>query len=477
MCGLYQPIPIQLIMERKESPWWQTLREALSGGHADYTTGNLDRALLLLAIPMILETAMESLFAIVDIFFVSKLGEDAMATVALTESLVVLVIAVALGLSFSTTAFVARRIGEKNPEEAARGAAQSIFIGLVSSACIGLIGFVWAPELLTLMGATPGILQNVSFARIVLGGCGTLMMIFLLNAVFRGAGDAVIAMRVLWLANAINIVLNPCLIFGLGPFPEMGITGSAVGTVIGRGTGVLYQLWLLRHGAGRIHIHAADWLPNPTLLRHILRPAINGMLQILVATASWTALVRIAATFGPTVLAGYTVGIRVIMFSILPSWGLSNAAATLVGQNLGAGEPARAEAAVWRAGYFNALFLGTLSLFFLFFPERILSVFTASPEVLAAGALCLRYIASTYVFYAYGMMMLQAFNGAGDTATPTRINLIAYWLVQIPLAWFLAHTLHYGPRGMYGAVALADLAIAGLGILYFRQGRWKQAAI
>ena len=460
-----------------ENRWWRTFRDSLRGGTVDYTAGNLDRALLLLAIPMILETAMESLFAVVDIFFVSKLGVDAMATVALTESIVVLVIAVALGLSFSTTAFVARRIGEKNPEEAARGAAQSVLIGAASSALIGLIGFVFAPELLGLMGATPGILRNVTFARIVLGGCGTLMMLFLLNAIFRGAGDAVIAMRVLWFANIINIVLNPCLIFGLGPFPEMGIAGSAVGTVIGRGSGVLYQFWLLHSGAGRIHIRAADWKPNPELLRHILRPALNGMLQLFIAMASWTALVRIAATFGPTVLAGYTIGIRVIMFSIMPSWGLSNAAATLVGQNLGAGKPERAEAAVWRAGFYNCIFLTALSLAFMLAPEGILRVFTDSQPVLDAGALCLRYISSCYVLYAYGMMMLQAFNGAGDTATPTKINLIGYWAVQLPLAWALAWPLGFGPRGMYGAVAVAEVVVSVLAIVYFRQGRWKQAVI
>lgn len=464
-------------MDSIGSRWWRALREALHGGERDYTEGSLDRALVLLAIPMILETAMESLFAVVDIFFVSKLGEDAIATVALTESLVVLVIAVALGLTFSTTAFVARRIGEKRPEEAAKGAAQSVLFGLAASATIGLIGFVFAPELLRLMGATEGILRNIVFARIVLGGCGTLMMIFLLNGIFRGAGDAVVAMRVLWFANAINIVLNPCLIFGLGPFPELGIAGSAVGTVIGRGSGVLYQFWLLRHGAGRVKIRTEDWRPNWELLRHILGPALHGMFQISIATASWTGLVRIAATFGPTVLAGSSIGIRVIMFTIMPSWGLSNAAATLVGQSLGAKKPERAEAAVWRAAHFNAVYLGALSVLFLAFPEHILSVFSASPEVLASGALCLRYISSCYVFYAYGMMMLQAFNGAGDTATPTRVNLVAYWVVQIPLAWAMGHSLGWGPPGMYGAVALAELAMCAISVAYFRQGRWKRAEI
>jgi putative MATE family efflux protein len=405
------------------------------------------------------------------------LGEDAMATVALTESLVVLVIAVALGLSFSTTAFVARRIGEKNPREAARGAAQSVLIGLVSSALIGLIGFVFAPELLALMGATPGVLRNVGFARIVLGGCGTLMMLFLLNAIFRGAGDAVIAMRVLWFANIVNIVLNPCLIFGLGPFPELGIAGSAVGTVIGRGSGVLYQLWLLRSGAGRIHIEPRDWAPNLTLMRHILKPAVNGMFQILVATASWTALIRIAATFGSTVLAGYTVAIRVVMFSIMPAWGLSNAAATLVGQSLGAKDPARAEAAVWKAGHYNAIFLGALSLVFMILPEQILRIFTQDAAVLAPGVSCLRFISACYVFYAYGMMMLQAFNGAGDTGTPTRINVVAYWVVQIPLAWLLAHTLQLGPNGLFGAVSVAEVVLSAMAIALFREGKWKQAAI
>jgi len=460
-----------------EAGIWQSIREALKGGRRDYTEGNLNRAIVLLAIPMVLETLMESLFAIVDIFFVSKLGKDAMATVALSESMVVLVIAVALGLTFSTTAFVARRIGEKKPEEASHGAAQSILFGLVASVVIGSIGCFFAPELLTLMGATPEILNNIAFPRVLLGGIGTLIMIFLLNAIFRGAGDAAIAMRVLWFANAINIVLNPCLIFGLGPFPEMGIAGSAIGTTIGRGSGVLYQLWLLRSGAGQIHIRAEHLKPDLPLLKHILRPALNGMFQIFVGTAAWTALIRTASTFGVTVLAGYTVAIRVIMFSIMPAWGLANAAATLVGQSLGAKKPERAEAAVWKAGHFNAVFLGSLSLVYMLFAESIIRIFTQEAAVIEAGATCLRFFSSCYILYAYGMVLLQAFNGAGDTWTPTRINIVASWLVQLPLAWFLSHTMGFGPQGMYSAVPAGQLVFVSLAVYFFRSGKWKQTKI
>ncbi|MBM3786910.1 MAG: MATE family efflux transporter, partial [Acidobacteria bacterium] len=424
-----------------------------------------------------LETAMESLFAIVDIFFVSKLGRDAMAVVALTESMVVLVIAVALGLGFATTAFVARRIGEKKPEEASHGAAQSILFGFCASVLIGGIGAVLAPDLLRLMGADEAVLKHIAFAHVLLGGVGTLMMIFLLNAVFRGAGDAAIAMRVLWFANAINIVLNPCLIFGLGPFPELGVAGSALGTTIGRGSGVLYQLWLLRSGAGRIHIRPEHWRLDVPLMKHILRPALNGMFQIFVGTAAWTMLIRTAATFGSTVLAGYTLGIRVIMFSIMPAWGLANAAATLVGQSLGARKPERAEAAVWKAGHFNAVFLGTLSLVYMLLAESIIGLFTSDAAIVEAGSTCLRYVSACYILYAYGMVLLQAFNGAGDTWTPTRINIVASWLVQLPLAWFLGRHLGLGPKGMYGAVSAGQIVFVSLAAFFFRKGNWKRTAI
>jgi putative MATE family efflux protein len=459
------------------SSLFESVREALNGEDRDYTEGSLSRAIGLLAIPMILETAMESLFAVVDIFFVARLGDDAVATVGLTESLLTFVFAIAMGLSFATTAFVARRIGEKDPAAAARGAVQSILIGLVASVIIGAIGVVYAPELLALMGASTAVQQNSAYTRVAIGGSASVMLLFLLNAIFRGAGDAVIAMKVLWFGNIINMILNPCLIFGLGPFPEMGVMGSAVGTLVGRSCAVGYQCWELFRGSGRIHLTWAAMRFDRELMGHILKPATSGMFQIFVATASWTALVRIASTFGSEVLAGYTIAIRVVIFSILPSWGLCNAAATLVGQNLGAKKPERAEAAVWQAGRYNMWFLGSLSVVFLIFAESILGIFTSEAAVIGVGADCLRFVCAAYVFLAYGMMMEQAFNGAGDTYTPTMINLGCYWALQIPLAWTLAVTLGYGPRGVFSAITVAETSLAIVAVLLFRRGRWKTQQI
>ncbi len=455
----------------------QALRESFNGEEKDFTEGSLRRAIALLAVPMILETAMESLFAVVDIFFIAQLGDDAVATVGLTESLLTFVFAIAMGLSFATTAYVARRIGEKEPEAAAHGAMQSIYIGIAASIIIGMAGVVYAPQLLGLMGATEAMQKNSGYTRVALGGSASVMLLFLLNAIFRGAGDAVIAMKVLWFGNLINIVLNPCLIFGWGPFPEMGIAGSAVGTVIGRSSAVAYQVWQLFRGPGRIRLTPAALRFDQTLMGHILKPAFSGMFQIFVATASWTALVRIASTFGAEVLAGYTIAIRIVIFSILPSWGLCNAAATLVGQNLGAGKPDRAEASVWAAARYNLYFLGGLSLFFLAFAESILGIFTQEPNVIVIGAECLRFVSAAYVFLSYGMMMEQAFNGAGDTYTPTLINLGCYWVLQIPLAWTLAIGLGYGPRGVFSAITIAETAVAIVAILVFRRGAWKRQQI
>lgn len=455
----------------------QALRESFNGEEKDFTEGSLRRAIALLAIPIILETAMESLFTVVDIFFIAQLGDDAVATVGLTESLLTFVFAIAMGLSFATTAYVARRIGEKDPAAAAHGAMQAIYVGLFAATVIGVTGVLFTPQLLTLMGASPAMLQNSGYTRVALGGSAAVLLLFLLNAIFRGAGDAVIAMKVLWFGNLINIALNPCLIFGWGPFPEMGITGAAVGTVVGRSCGVGYQVWQLFRGPGRIRLTPAALRFDRALMGHILKPATSGMFQIFVATASWTALIRIASTFGAEVLAGYTIAIRIVIFSILPSWGLCNAAATLVGQNLGAGKPERAEASVWAAARYNFYFLGSLSLCFLLFAEPILGIFTQEPNVVAIGAECLRFVCAAYVFLAYGMMMEQAFNGAGDTYTPTLINLACYWVLQIPLAWTLAIGLGYGPRGVFSAVTAAETAVAIVAVLVFRRGAWKQQKI
>lgn len=457
---------------------WRTVRDAVRGVEFDYTAINLNRSILLLAIPMVLEMAMESLFAVVDVFFVSRLGADAVATVGITESLITLVFAVALGLSMATTAMVARRIGEGHREEACTAAMQAIWIGVVFSVLILMAGLLWAPGLLSLMGANPEVVAGgASYARVLLSGSGTVLMLFLINAIFRGAGNAAIAMRVLWIANGVNLVLDPCLIFGLGPFPEMGVTGAAVATTIGRSVGVAVQLWALFFGGSRIALSSRHLGLRPEIILRLLRVASTGTLQYLVATASWVAMVRIIALFGSPALAGYTIAIRVIVFTILPSWGLSNAAATLVGQNLGAGKPERAEKSVWLSGLYNMLFLGLVSLLFIFAPAPVVGLFTSDPEVLRVGASCLRIIAYGYIAYAYGMVMVQAFNGAGDTITPTVINLGCYWAFQIPAAWWLAVHWNLEDHGVFWAILAAETVMAGVAIILFRRGRWKLQTI
>lgn len=454
--------------------FWSAVRESLRGSQQDYTTGSLSRGITLLAIPMILEMAMESLFGIVDIFFVSSLGTRSVAVVSLTESLLGIVFGIAMGLSMAATATVSRRIGEKDPEAAASAAFQGIVLGLVVSAAVGVIGFYFAADLLRLMGAEQAVIDHgQGFTRLILGGVVTVFMLFLNNAIFRGAGDAALAMRALWLANGVNIVLNPCLIRGIGPFPELGLLGSAVGTTIGRCTGVVFQFYLLFRGKSRVKPTAKHIrLDFPVMLR-MLRISLTGMLQFLIATASWMGLVRIIANFGSAALAGYTIAIRVVIFTILPSWGLGNAATTLVGQNLGAKRPDRAERSVWLAGFYNMIFLGVLGLVFIFFPEPIVGIFSRDPGVLPVAADCLRYISYGYMFYAYGMVIVQAFNGAGDTNTPTLINFFCYWLFQIPVAWYLAMHTRLGTKGVFLAITMAESLIAVVGVLAFRRGRWK----
>ncbi|MBL8227167.1 MAG: MATE family efflux transporter [Bryobacterales bacterium] len=457
---------------------WASIKEAISGSHQDYTEGNLDRAVILLAIPMVLEMVMESLLAVVDAFFVSGLGTDAVAAVALTESLLVILYAIAIGLSMSTTAMVARRIGEKDREGAAIAAAQSILLGTLLSVAVAVIGVAFAPQLLRLMGGDEAVIrQGQTFTRTILGANITIFLLFLNNAIFRGAGDAAIAMRALWIANGVNIVLNPCLIRGLGPFPELGLLGSAVATTIGRGTGVVFQLWVLMSGSGRLSVGLKQFQLHLDVMLRLLRVSLMGILQFLISTSSWMGLVRIIATFGSSALAGYLFAIRVIVFAILPSWGLCNAAATLVGQNLGAGKPDRAEKSVWRAGLYNMAFLGLVSVIFIIFAEPIILIFTNEPAVIRHGVNCLRYVSYGYVFYAWGMVTVQAFNGAGDTLTPTWINLACLWMFQIPMAWVLAKPMGLGPTGVFLGMTIAESVLAVVGIFAFRAGRWKKQQI
>ncbi|MBS1827002.1 MAG: MATE family efflux transporter [Acidobacteria bacterium] len=454
--------------------FWASVRESLRGSHHDYTEGKLDRAILLLAVPMILEMAMESLFGVVDAFFVSSLGTEAVAAVALTESLLSILFGVAIGLSMAATAMVARRIGEKDPAGASVAAAQAIFVGIFCSLPITVIGVVFAPELLRLMGGEEAVIAvGQNFTRTISGTCSFIFLLFLNNAIFRGAGDAAIAMRVLWLANIINIVLNPCLILGLGPFPKMGLMGSAVASSIGRGCGVAFQFWVLFGGLSRIQVSWQQMRVNWEVLWRLLRVSGTGIAQVLITTTSWLGVVRLVSSFGSTALAGYMIAIRLIIFAILPAWGLSNAAATLVGQNLGAGKPERAEKSVYRAGLFNMIFLGTLAVAFIVFAEPLLRIFSRDPEVIRQGSECLRYICYGYGFYAWGMVVVQAFNGAGDTMTPTLINLACQWVFQIPLAWALAYPGGFGATGIYLAITISESVLAVVGFWAFRRGRWK----
>jgi len=450
------------------------VREALRGSRHDYTSGRLGRAIVLLAIPMVTEMIMESVFAVADAFWVAKLGADALATVGLTESLLTLIYTAAMGLSIGVTAMVARRIGEGNPAAAAEAAVQGMALGLLVAAVIAAVTVPLAPRLLAVMGATPAVqVMGSSYARVMLGGNAVILLLFLINAMFRGAGDAAIAMRVLWLANGINIVLGPCLIFGVGPFPRLGVTGAAIATTIGRGTGVLYQLHRLWRGDGRVAIRRAQLKLQPAVMRTMLRLSGTGTVQVFIGMASWIGLVRIVSSFGSEAIAGYQIAIRVIVFALLPSWGLANAAATLVGQGLGAGQPDRAERAVWLAGFYNMLFLGAVGAVFVAFAEPIVSVFTRDPAIAPVAVLCLRTISYGFLFYAYGMVITQSFNGAGDTWTPTWINLGCFWLWEIPLAYLLARHAGLGPQGVALAVMIAFSTLAVVSAVIFRRGRWK----
>lgn len=454
------------------------LLDALRGTSADYTQGNLGRAILLLSVPMMLEMALESVFAVVDVYFVSGLGPSAIATVGLTESVLTLVYAVSIGLSMGTTAFVARRIGERDPRGAADAAVQSIAVGLAASIPFSFAGIFFAKDILRLMGADAWSLEHGwHFTAWMLGGNAVIMLIFINNAIFRGAGDAAIAMRVLWLSNGINLILDPSLIRGWGPFPALGVEGAGVATTIGRGVGVLVQLVVLFRGGKHIRVLRDQVRLHGKVMAALIRTSLGGIGQFIIQTSSWIGLVRIASAFGSEVVAGYTVAVRIFVFTLLPAWGLSNAAATLVGQNLGAGKPERAERSVWITGWINMTFLGVVSLGYIFLNERLMRIFTTDPNVVTAGAECMRIVAYGYLVFAWGQVMPQAFNGAGDTMTPTKINFFCFWLLEIPLAWFLALHLALGQKGVWWSIVAAELAAGVAGIVLFRRGGWKTVRV
>lgn len=451
---------------------------AVSGKEKEFTSGSIKKAIFLLSIPMILEMLMESIFALVDIYYVSRVSVNAVATIGLTESMITLVYAVAIGLSMAATAVVARRIGEKDVEGASQAAVQVIFLGAAVSIVIMLIGIFYSKELLALMGAEPDLIaEGHGYTKILMGGNITIMLLFLINAIFRGAGNASIAMWTLILSNGLNIILDPIFIFGLGPIPAFGVEGAAIATTIGRGTAVLFQLAILFKGYGIIKIELKDLVLRLAVMLNLIKISLGGIGQFLIGTSSWVFLMRIMSEFGSEVLAGYTIAIRVMMFTLMPAWGMSNAAATLVGQNLGANKPERAEISVWKTGKYNAWFMGLVSIVYLVFAPQIIVLFNESPDVVKYGSLCLRVIAMGYVFYGYGMVVIQSFNGAGDTKTPTYINFICFWMFQLPFAYIMGISLDIGPLGVFGAITLAEVLIAIIGIIWFRKGNWKMTKV
>jgi len=425
-------------------------------------------------VPMVLEMIMESVFAVVDIFFVSKLGADAVATVGITESAMTVVYAIGMGLSMATTAMVSRRIGEKKKKEAGVVAFQAILMGVFISLCIAIPGIVFAKQFLMLMGANEAMAADgYLFPAIMFGGNAVIMLLFIINAVFRSSGDAAISMRVMWLANIINIILDPLLIFGIGPFPEMGLSGAAVATTIGRGLAVIFQFYLLFKGHHRVQLYMNSLKIKFGVMVKLLKISGGGILQNLIATSSWILLVRIIAVSGTEALAGYTIAIRIIIFLILPAWGLSNAASTLVGQNLGAKQPERAEKSVWLTGYVNMVFMGIMGIFLVSFPEFFMLLFISDLPVVENGKLALQIISLGFIFYALGMVLVQGFNGSGDTVTPTKINFFCFWLFEIPLAYFLAITLNLGLTGASIAIVIAETTLALVALFLFKKGKWK----
>lgn len=457
---------------------FKTLKEALSGEEQEFTSGSINRAIVLLSIPMVLEMMMEGIFALVDIYFVSKVSPEATATVGMTESVVTIIYSIAIGLSAAATATVSRRIGEHDPEGAAKAAFQAVIIAFVISLIISVVGIVYAEDLLRSMGGTPKqIKECVGYTKVIFGSNFVIMFIFLLNAVFRGAGNASIAMWVLVVSNLINIILDPIFIFGLGPIPAMGVTGAAVATSIGRGVGVCIQVYLLLRGTNIIKIARRHLVLHVETIVNMLRVASTGTLQYIIASASWIFLMRIIAESGTEAVSGYTIAIRIIVFTIMPAWGMANAAATLVGQNLGAEKPERAESSVWRTAHMNMIFMLAVSIVYFIFARQIVSQFDPNPMVVENAVLALRIFSVGYVFFAYGMVISSAFNGAGDTLTPTIINFFCFWILEIPLGWALAVYFGWGLAGVCWSVFIAESIMGVILIVLFRKGKWKTVKI
>lgn len=451
---------------------------ALRGTETNFTSGSINRAIFLLSVPMILEMVMESLFAVVDVFFVAKIGTEAVATVGLTESVLTIVYSIAIGLSTAATALVSRRIGEDNKRGASNTIGQVILVSIGLSILLGVPGFLLAEDILRLMGGDERLISNgVGFTRLIFASSPAIMLLYTLSGCLRGAGEASVAMRSLWLANGVNIILCPVFIFGLGPFPELGVMGSALATTTGRTLGVLYQLYSLTRKKGNVQVEQADITPNTGIIRNLLGLAVGGTSQFLVGSASWIFLTRILSEFGSDVVAGYTIAIRIIVFTILPSWGMANAAATLVGQNLGAGQPERAEISAWRAAFCNMLFLVAVGVGFFIGAAEIVGFFNHESRVVSIAVECLRVFCIGYVFMAYGMVLSQALNGAGDTRTPTFINIVCFWVIEIPLAYILATMLNWGPQGVFWSVAISESLLAVIAIWVFRRGRWKTVQV
>lgn len=469
---------VELAPPLPSSSTWQALKDAIRGTSADYTKIDLKRAIFLLAVPMILELIMESTFAVVDIFFVGKLGASAVATVGLTETYLFLLYSLAMGLAMAVTAIIARRIGEGNRENAGAAAIQSIFLGLLCSIPFAIAGIFFSKDLLRLMGADAWSIEHgYGYTQWMLGGNFVIVLLFVINAIFRGAGDAAIAMRVLWIANGINIVLDPLLIFGWGPIPAMGIEGAAIATTIGRGTGVLIQLWTLFKGGHHIQAKFSQLYWDGKVILSIVRTSLGGVGQMIVAMTSWIFLMRILSDVGSEAVAGSTIALRIMMFTLMPAWGLSNAAATLVGQNLGAGHPERAESSVWKIGFYNMIFLVIVSVVYFVFNESLMRIFTEDARVIAIGSEWLQILSYSYMVYGWWMVSVQAFNGAGDTNTPTKINLVFFWLIQIPLCYLLAITLEWQHSGVFWGVFISETSVGLFTLWLFSRGKWKTAKV